>query len=192
MPAGMTVFNDNGKFQIDELTYSLAVLATGTYNSLPGGVINTTIPDPMFAVYIPQDSGYIGGIGNVSRSGSVWSAKIELFAPQFSFPSPANIKWFVLGRPTQSASGAGLEVYDAFGNLKYSSAWRTKTINGVAGSVINPAKQYAVVGGEIGNVGPNHLLAAELDPHETGSAQFQPQAHGWLGHGLAVFAGKAG
>lgn len=149
MPAGLTVINDNGKYQIDELTYSLAVMATGTYNSLTLGTIQTTVPNPMFAVYIPQDSNFIGGIGNVSLSGGTWSAQIVLFSTPGATTSTTNIKWFVLGRPSVTSSGAGMEVYDTSGNLKHSTLVKTKTIAGEAGGVINTAKKYAVLGGLI-------------------------------------------
>lgn len=145
MPAGLTVINDSGVYQIDENNYSLSVMANGTYNSLSGGIITTTIPNPMFAVWIPQDSNYIGGIGDITLSGSTWSAEIKLFYAIGASPSTANIKWFVLGRPTVAGSGTGMEVYDASGNLKYSTAWKTKAVS----TSLNNTKKYAIVGGEV-------------------------------------------
>lgn len=150
MPAGLTVLNDNGVYQIDETTYNLSILQSGSYNSLSGGMIQTTVPDPVFAAYIPQSSGTWGGIGSITNNGAgTTSAEIRLFYGQFDTPDFTNIKWFVLGRPTVSASGSGMEVYDGSGNLKFSTAWPVARIDGWAGYVNNPGRRYAIIGGDV-------------------------------------------
>lgn len=152
MSYGITVIGDHGLYQIDENSFCLSVMETGSLTPPLYNSFTTTVNSPIFGLYIPTSSGYYGGITNTSLSGSTWTVTVQLFTPYSAGGSGTNIslvKWFVFGRPTSVSGGYGLEVFEPSGGLRFSSNWRTKTIAGGSDYIIDASKKYAIVGGVI-------------------------------------------
>lgn len=157
MPTGLIVYNDGGQFQIDENYFSWAVdtygsVYSGSTISTQGNMIIKRISqsapaDTVFAVYNPSG---VAGINKMTYSGGVWQVDIAI-AKEIgtgSISTNNGALWFALNRPkTQTGTKYGLEVYDASGNVRYNSFWKSKapvaTTPGVS------ANKFAFIGGQI-------------------------------------------
>jgi hypothetical protein len=151
MTWGLKVVGDHGQVQIDE-NYTVVVVRevagiTGTptvddhfdYYSF-----TTTVADPIFAVYIPEASKYIGGIVKTSLSGSTWTYTVALKADPAGGADLSLVKRIVLGRPLEDSSGWGLNIYTDDGRVAYSSSWKPALIGNASGN------KFAIIGGAIG------------------------------------------
>jgi hypothetical protein len=123
MSAGLQVYNTGGVLQIDENYFcmSLRAKATVTTSGHYTGVPAFSYVDISYTGFRPMvalrcTSAYASVI-RVSNSGTSWTFRIAVN----SF-SATSVTYYIFDRPAVVASGAGLEVYDASGNLTYSTA----------------------------------------------------------------------
>lgn len=166
MPAGLTVINDNGRYQIDENSFCWTVIHNSLLDSEAGSnsgsftrVTKTFTwsgpQDTVFALYVPAGAGvysdFVGNFHNLSWSGGVWTIEIvigrDLAIGGSTFDiTGLGIRWFALNRPATPAT-FGLNVYDAAGNLQFTSHVRSKAPVTPTG---NPAHKFASLAARAG------------------------------------------
>jgi hypothetical protein len=150
MGAGLTVYNDDGIYQIDETTINLSLISRGTASTFAthgsGAVyvdIVVTAESPIFAFRAPAANLIVAALSGVSKSGSTWTFRLVV-----ADRDPAAVRqldWFVYDRPVVAAS-FGLEVYDSTGALRFSSALKPMRVIGYGESSYSAPSPIAVVG----------------------------------------------
>lgn len=129
MPAGFQSIADNGSVQIDENFFCLAAVVKGVASANilhPAGAgtgvqycdISYTGDTPLLAFYIPPPQA--GCILSTVKNGNTWTWRVLVLAGTGQAFNP-NFTYYIFDRPVASASGAGIEVYDAQGRLTFSS-----------------------------------------------------------------------
>jgi hypothetical protein len=159
VPAGLTVINDWGTYQIDDTTYNLSFISKGSafvgcdqvnsegnFAAVSQFAFNIQGPleNPVIALRMDNDMGF--GIYNFQ-----WTQNVDLYTVEVNIMSdnPAvlsgTLTWYVFDRPKAIGSGnSGLEVYDANGKLKFSSANAPMRIVSANGGQMPAGRTYAV------------------------------------------------
>lgn len=128
MPVGAEFFTDTGVVQIDDTAPVLCLRYTGSAtvtNRHPASLnatayvaktvdITVTAQSPIIAIAGPGAYGVIAAIQN----GSTWTFRV------IGFEHNPTFQYFIFDKPIAAASGAGFEVYDANGNVMFSSLYR--------------------------------------------------------------------
>lgn len=128
MPVGAEFFTDTGVVQIDDTAAVLCLRYTGSatvVNRHPASLntsayiaktvdITVTAEAPIIAIAGPGAYGVIAAIQN----GSTWTFRV------IGFEHNPTFQYFIFDKPIAAASGAGFEVYDANGNIMFSSLYR--------------------------------------------------------------------
>jgi hypothetical protein len=153
MPAGFQVFNDSNTVQVDQDYLCLQFVAKGS-QTLTTRMTAAGIMDPGVASSVQSQTGnaWVNPLGTGAPSfagdglvafrarggGRVGVGYTNTGLPVFIGDSPTAgpiVDWWQFGRAAVRSSGAGLEVYDASGNLVFSDAQRPMKLEAVANDV---------------------------------------------------------
>lgn len=124
MPTGFQVIGDHGGIQIDENFYNMTLLAKGTtpYNPVDAnGDVNWLIPfqfsvsgatTPIICFKTPK----VVALATSVKSGSTFTYTGNVFSSD-----AGSFSWYVFDRMPNVSNHAGLNVYDASGNITFNS-----------------------------------------------------------------------
>lgn len=153
MPAGFQVFNDAGTMQVDQDYLCLQFHSKGS-QTLTTRMTNSGMMDPAVMSSIRDQTGNawvnpnnvgapnFAGDGLIAfrprGAGRVGVGYTNTGTPQFIGDHPTTgpiVDWWEFRRAAVRPAGAGLEVYDASGNLVFSDAQRPMKLEAVANDV---------------------------------------------------------
>jgi hypothetical protein len=161
VPAGLTVINDFGTYQIDDTTYNLSLITKGTMNvaidqlntegQFAGASqwyfnIQGPLENPIIAIRMNNAMGFGITSFTFTPETNTYTVEVNVMSGDPAVMS-AVMTWYVFDRGKAVASGgAGLEVYDALGKLKFSSANPPMRIVSANGGQMPAGPTYAVAG----------------------------------------------
>ncbi len=151
MPVGMEIINDFGSVQIDQNYFNMQFIQKGscTLNTRVYDIVPSSNP---FRSQLQYTFCNTNGIGHPSTG----TGQLVAFRPRFSdrpvgigyttsgswqfigeslSGTPPVVDWWLFGRGTSSSSNAGMEVYDASGNLTYTTAAKPMKIVAVKNDI---------------------------------------------------------
>jgi hypothetical protein len=160
VPAGLTVINDFGTYQIDDTTYNLALVQQGSL-AVAVGQVNTEgsfaalgdytfniqgpLENPIIALRCSNAMGF-GIMGFSAIAGGQYQVQVTMMSSDPAMMS-GTLYWYVFDRgKAVTSGGAGLEVYDALGRLKFSSANPPMRIVSANGGQMAAGRTYAIAG----------------------------------------------
>lgn len=140
MPAGFQLVNDQGVVQVDENFINLALVAKGAVHIPAGGIGGLLAPpqinywgvSPILCLRSVSTYAYIR---QVTKSGNTYSYVINggFAGAMNDSPLAETFNWYIFDRMSQvPASNAGLQVFNAWGELTFSSASRPMRVATVA------------------------------------------------------------